>query len=57
VSSEKRMPCAEVTETGIMTFMTGLDGVVYRRDLGPDTVKLAPSIQEYNPTDDWSEVE
>jgi hypothetical protein len=51
------MPCAEVTETGIMTFMTGLDGVVYQRDLGPDTVKLAPSIQEYNPTDDWSEVE
>jgi hypothetical protein len=44
-------------ETGIMTFMTGRDGVVYERDLGPDTVKLAASIQEYNPTDDWSEVE
>src|SRR5579863_5336960 len=24
-------------ETGIMTFMTGMDGVVYERDLGPDT--------------------
>jgi hypothetical protein len=57
VISPKRMPCAEITETGIMTFMTGLDGVVYQRDLGPDTVKLAASIQEYNPTDDWSEVE
>jgi Protein of unknown function (DUF2950) len=44
-------------ETGIMTFMTGRDGVVYERDLGPDTVKIAASIQEYNPTDDWSEVE
>jgi hypothetical protein len=44
-------------ETGIMTFMTGRDGVVYERDLGPDTVKLAASVQEYNPTDDWSEVE
>ena len=44
-------------ETGIMTFMTGRDGVVYERDLGPDTVKLAASIQEYNPTDDWSPVE
>jgi hypothetical protein len=44
-------------ETGIMTFMTGRDGVVYERDLGPDTVKLAASIQEYNPTDDWSQVE
>jgi hypothetical protein len=44
-------------ETGIMTFMTGPDGVIYERDLGPDTVKLAASIQEYNPTDDWSEIE
>jgi hypothetical protein len=44
-------------ETGIMTFMTGRDGVILERDLGPDTAKLAASIQEYNPTDDWSEVE
>jgi hypothetical protein len=44
-------------ETGIMTFMTGRDGVVYERDLGPDTAKVAASIQEYNPTDDWSPVE
>ena len=44
-------------ETGIMTFMTGVDGVVYERDLGPDTAKIAASIQEFNPTDDWSEVE
>ena len=44
-------------ETGIMTFIAGRDGVVYERDLGPDTVKLAASIQEYNPTDDWSPVE
>jgi hypothetical protein len=44
-------------ETGIMTFMTGRDGVILERDLGPDTGKLAASIQEYNPTDDWSEVE
>ncbi len=44
-------------ETGIMTFMTSLDGVVYERDLGPDTVKIAASIREFNPTDDWSPVE
>jgi hypothetical protein len=47
----------EYAQTGIMTFLTGPDGVVYERDLGPDTVKLAASIQEYNPTDDWSQVE
>jgi Protein of unknown function (DUF2950) len=44
-------------QTGIMTFMTGPDGVVYERDLGPDTAKIAASIQQFNPTDDWSEVE
>jgi Protein of unknown function (DUF2950) len=44
-------------ETGITTFMTGSDGVVYERDLGPDTAKIASSIQEYNPTDDWTPVE
>jgi hypothetical protein len=44
-------------ETGIVTFMTGVDGVVYERDLGPDTAKIAASIHEFNPTDDWSPVE
>jgi len=41
-------------ETGIMAFMTGSDGMVYERDLGPDTQKIAASIQEFNPTEDWS---
>jgi hypothetical protein len=44
-------------ETGIMTFMTSSDGVVYERDLGPDTAKIAASIQEFNPSDDWLAVE
>jgi len=44
-------------ETGIMTFMTGRDGVVYERDLGPDTAKIAASITEFNPTDAWLPVE
>jgi len=44
-------------ETGIMTFMTNQDGAVYETDFGPDTAKIAASIQEFNPTDDWSPVE
>jgi len=44
-------------ETGIMTFMTSSDGVVYERDLGPDTAKIAAAIQEFNPSDDWMGVE
>lgn len=43
-------------ETGVMTFMTGSDGIVYERDFGPDTVKIASSIQDFNPTEDWSPV-
>jgi Protein of unknown function (DUF2950) len=44
-------------ETGIMTFMISREGIVYEQDLGPDTVKLAVSITEYNPDENWSPVE
>jgi Protein of unknown function (DUF2950) len=44
-------------ETGIMTFMISREGVVYEQDLGPDTVKNAASIREYNPDESWSPVE
>ncbi len=44
-------------ESGIMTFITGRDGVVYERNLGPDTWKIAASIREFNPTNDWTPVE
>jgi hypothetical protein len=37
--------------------MTNQDGVVYERDLGPDTAKIAASIQEFKPSDDWSPVQ
>ncbi len=44
-------------KTGIMTFMTSSDGVVYERDLGPDTAKITASIQAFNPSDDWLRLE
>jgi hypothetical protein len=47
----------DYAQTGIMTFLTSSDGVVYERDLGPDTAKIAAAIQEFNPTDDWLQVE
>jgi len=43
-------------ETGIMTFMMNDNGIVYERDLGPDTVKLAAAITAYNPDNNWSPV-
>jgi Protein of unknown function (DUF2950) len=44
-------------ETGIMTFMISREGIVYERNLGPDTAKIANSIQQYNPDENWSPVE
>jgi Protein of unknown function (DUF2950) len=44
-------------ETGIMTFMISREGTVYERDFGPDTVKIASSIQDYNPDENWSPVD
>lgn len=45
---------AEYLNSGVMTFLVGADGVVYERDLGPDTANLAGSIQSYDPTPDWT---
>lgn len=37
--------------------MAGPDGMVYERDLDPDTMKIVLSINKFNPTEDWSVVE
>lgn len=39
--------------TGIMTFMVNNDGVVYQKDLGPDTAKIAPAIDSFDPDKTW----
>lgn len=44
-------------ETGIMTFMINNEGTLYERDFGPDTTKIADSIQQYNPDENWSQVD
>jgi Protein of unknown function (DUF2950) len=41
-------------DSGVMTFILSREGVVYERDLGPNTVSLAASIKEYNPSHDWT---
>jgi hypothetical protein len=40
-------------ETGVHTFMVSHAGIVYEKDLGPDTAKLAEAIESFNPDDDW----
>ena len=43
--------------TGIKTFMVSHDGVVYEKDLGPDTVTAAAAIEKFNPDRSWSPVQ
>src|SRR5882672_2421810 len=48
---------AEYRVTGVMTFMVGPDGVVYQKDLGPDTLKTFQGMDKYNPDKTWKETE
>ena len=44
---------ADYRVTGVMTFIVGPDGVVYQKDLGPDTLKTFQSMDQYNPDKTW----
>jgi len=48
---------AEYRVTGVMTFIVGPDGVVYEKDLGPDTLKTFQSLDKYNPDNTWKVTE
>ncbi|MBS0519223.1 MAG: DUF2950 domain-containing protein [Proteobacteria bacterium] len=40
-------------ETGVSTFIVSDAGVVYERDLGPDTAQRAAAITTFDPDKDW----
>jgi hypothetical protein len=44
---------AEYRNSGVMTFIVNQDGVVYEKDLGQDTSKLAGAMSEFNPDNSW----
>lgn len=48
---------AEYRVTGVKTFMVGPDGIVYEKDLGPDTLKTFQSMEKYNPDKTWQETD
>jgi len=48
---------AQYRVTGVQTFMVGPDGVVYEKDLGPDTMKTFQSMDKYNPDKTWKVTE
>jgi Protein of unknown function (DUF2950) len=43
-------------DSGVMTFIISQQGIVFQRDLGVDTAKVAAAIREYNPTTLWKPV-
>jgi Protein of unknown function (DUF2950) len=43
--------------SGIMTFSLGRDSVIYQQDLGPKAADTLAAIEQYNPTDRWTQAE
>ncbi len=42
--------------TGVKTFMVSYDGVVYEKDLGPDTLEQFKKVERFNPDLSWQPV-
>ena len=47
---------AEYQVTGVKTFMVSNDGVVYEKDLGPNTLEEFKKMERFNPDKTWSPV-
>ena len=44
---------ADYRVTGVKTFIVGYQGIVYQKDLGPDTLKIFKEMELYNPDKTW----
>jgi len=42
--------------SGVMTFVANHEGVVYQKDLGPNTAAIARAMKEFNPDSTWQKV-
>jgi hypothetical protein len=47
---------ARYGSSGIMTFLVNHDGVVYEKDLGPNTTALAQSMTKFDPDGTWKKL-
>jgi len=47
----------EYGNSGIMTFVVNQNGIVYQKDLGRNTGKIAAAMKSYNPDKTWKKVE
>ena len=48
---------ARYGDSGVMTFIVNHDDVVYQKNLGPQTARLAPVISRFDPDPSWQKVE
>jgi hypothetical protein len=48
---------AKYGNSGVMTFVVNHEGVVYQKDLGPETSKIAKLMKLYNPDETWKKAE
>lgn len=48
---------AEYDVSGVMTFVVNHDGVVFEKDLGPKTTKLAQAMKTFDPDESWRKVD
>lgn len=44
---------ADYRVTGVKTFIVSHDGIVYEKDLGPDSLKIVKDMELYNPDKTW----
>jgi hypothetical protein len=47
---------AEYGNSGVVTFLVDQDGIVFEKDLGPDTATAAAQINSFNPDATWKRV-
>jgi hypothetical protein len=48
---------ARYGDSGVMTFIVNRHGIVFEKNFGPDTTKIAGGIKEFDPDSGWNVVE
>jgi hypothetical protein len=48
---------AQYGASGVMTFIVNHDGIVYEKDLGKDTEKIASAVTKFDPDKTWKKAE
>ena len=46
----------EYDKTGVMSFIVNQDGIVYQKNLGPETNSVVRNINRFNPDNTWTQV-